>query len=70
MKDTTRVPAPVGELVPWLPSLSLNTTVFQDLLTEILSWLGGMDGASNENDTAEEKIFTDTGCNEQMEESL
>jgi ArsR family transcriptional regulator len=23
---------------------SLNTTVFQDLLTEILGWLGGMDG--------------------------
>lgn len=23
---------------------SLNTTVFQDLLTEIMGWLGGMDG--------------------------
>lgn len=23
---------------------SLNTTVFQDLLTEIVGWLGGMDG--------------------------
>ncbi len=62
MKDTTRVPAPVGELVPWLPSLTL--TVFQDLLTEILGWLGGMDGASNENNTTEEKVFTDTGYNE------
>jgi hypothetical protein len=64
VKDTTRVPAPVGELVPRLPSLSLNTTVFQDLLTEILGWLGGMDGASNENNTTEEKVFTDTGYNE------
>jgi DNA-binding transcriptional ArsR family regulator len=27
---------------------SLNTTVFQDLLTEILSWLGGMDDLSAE----------------------
>lgn len=26
---------------------SLNTTVFQDLLTEILSWLGGMDGTNS-----------------------
>ena len=25
---------------------SLNTTVFQDLLTEIVGWLGGMDEAS------------------------
>src|SRR5438270_11844033 len=24
---------------------SLNTTVFQDLLTEILGWLGGMEGS-------------------------
>lgn len=29
---------------------SLNTTVFQDLLTEIMSWLGGMDEA-NANET-------------------
>ena len=27
---------------------SLNTTVFQDLLTEILSWLGGMEEFSGE----------------------
>ncbi len=26
---------------------SLNTTVFQDLLTEIMGWLGGMDDANN-----------------------
>lgn len=27
---------------------SLNTTVFQDLLTEIVGWLGGMDDAGHE----------------------
>ncbi len=26
---------------------SLNTTVFQDLLTEIMSWLGGLEPSSN-----------------------
>jgi ArsR family transcriptional regulator, repressor of sdpIR and other operons len=26
---------------------SLNTTVFQDLLTEILGWLGGLESSSN-----------------------
>ena len=35
---------------------SLNTTVFQDLLTEILGWLGGMD----EEITTEEDTFEDT----------
>ncbi len=49
---------------------SLNTTVFQDLLTEILGWLGGMDDASNENNTAEEEAFTDTGYIKSMEETL
>jgi ArsR family transcriptional regulator len=31
---------------------SLNTTVFQDLLTELMSWLGGMDtnDVNNESD--------------------
>ena len=29
---------------------SLNTTVFQDLLTEILSWLGGMDELADEDE--------------------
>ena len=28
---------------------SLNTTVFQDLLTEILGWLGGLEPSSNSN---------------------
>lgn len=37
---------------------SLNTTVFQDLLTEILSWLGGMDelAAGGENEDAAETV--------------
>jgi ArsR family transcriptional regulator, arsenate/arsenite/antimonite-responsive transcriptional repressor len=29
---------------------SLNTTVFQDLLTEIVEWLGGTDGAHAEDE--------------------
>ncbi len=32
---------------------SLNTTVFQDLLTEILSWLGGMEDSSEQEDTVQ-----------------
>ena len=28
---------------------SLNTTVFQDLLTEIMGWLGGLEPSSNGN---------------------
>lgn len=37
---------------------SLNTTVFQDLLTEILSWLGGMDelAAGGESEDAAETV--------------
>lgn len=31
---------------------SLNTTVFQDLMTEILEWLGGTDEASHRSDEA------------------
>ncbi len=36
---------------------SLNTTVFQDLLTEILSWLGGMDelAAEGKGENARER---------------
>jgi ArsR family transcriptional regulator, repressor of sdpIR and other operons len=29
---------------------SLNTTVFRDLMTEIMNWLGGMDDVSEESD--------------------
>lgn len=39
---------------------SLNTTVFQDLLTEILSWLGGMEEVPEANsqvpDSAQERF--------------
>jgi DNA-binding transcriptional ArsR family regulator len=36
---------------------SLNTTVFQDLLTEIVGWLGGMDSASEKTGRTEEHDF-------------
>jgi len=49
---------------------SLNTTVFQDLLTEILGWLGGMDGVSEPGDIPKEQEANDTDYNEQMEEHL
>jgi ArsR family transcriptional regulator, repressor of sdpIR and other operons len=48
---------------------SLNTTVFQDLLTEIIGWLGGIDGASETGNLAEED-FSEPGYNEKMEETL
>ncbi len=32
---------------------SLNTTVFQDLLTEIVGWLGGLDGDVESTESAE-----------------
>jgi len=35
---------------------SLNTTVFQDLLTEIMSWLGGMDEVSANETTKNSEI--------------
>ncbi len=49
---------------------SLNTTVFQDLLTEILGWLGGMDGVSEPDDITEEQDAADTNYNEQREENV
>lgn len=39
---------------------SLNTTVFQDLLTEILSWLGGMDGLATEDEEGRAARESDT----------
>ena len=49
---------------------SLNTTVFQDLLTEILGWLGGMEGPFGEIEKTEaHHIGTDsTDTNEHKEE--
>ena len=35
---------------------SLNTTVFQDLLTEIIGWLGGMDEVSANETTKNSEI--------------
>ncbi len=49
---------------------SLNTTVFQDLLTEIIGWLGGIDNASNSDNITESEDVTRPGYNEEMEETL
>ena len=43
---------------------SLNTTVFQDLLTEIIGWLGGIDTISDTDNSIEEKNVTDPEFNE------
>ena len=50
---------------------SLNTTVFQDLLTEIMGWLGGMDGPfGNIEKTEVHNVTTDNkkGNDEHEEE--
>src|SRR5579872_3966946 len=40
---------------------SLNTTVFQDLLTEIISWLGGIDDSPvQEDDPVQENLPEET----------
>ena len=49
---------------------SLNTTVFQDLLTEIIGWLGGIDSTSDTDNSMEEKNVNDPEFNEEMEETL
>src|SRR6516165_3457403 len=49
---------------------SLNTTVFQDLLTEIISWLGGIDSSSNAGNSAEMNAYTGPDYDEEMEETL
>ena len=49
---------------------SLNTTVFQDLLTEIIGWLGGTDNASDTGNITEEEDFIDPGYDEEMEETF
>ncbi len=35
---------------------SLNTTVFQDLLTEIVDWLGGIDEPSDNSDSGKKHV--------------
>jgi DNA-binding transcriptional ArsR family regulator len=55
---------------------SLNTTVFQDLLTEILGWLGGMDNTDRADSARSpgngfehgEEYASDSGDDEIMED--
>jgi ArsR family transcriptional regulator len=49
---------------------SLNTTVFQDLLTEIIGWLGGIDDIPDTNGLTHEEDEIDPAFNEEMEETL
>ncbi len=49
---------------------SLNTTVFQDLLTEIMSWLGGIDSAFDTSNVAEKNNYTLSDYSDDMEETL
>src|SRR5215471_557566 len=44
---------------------SLNTTVFQDLLTEIIGWLGGFDSASDTGKTVEKNYRSDPEFDEE-----
>jgi len=51
---------------------SLNTTVFQDLLTEIMSWLGGLEPSSNGVEQIEHpetySVESKSGLDDQHEE--
>jgi ArsR family transcriptional regulator, repressor of sdpIR and other operons len=49
---------------------SLNTTVFQDLLTEIIGWLGGIDSVTGTGNITEREGLYKPGYNEEMEETL
>src|SRR6266566_9676913 len=49
---------------------SLNTTVFQDLLTEIMGWLGGIDSSSDTGNMTKREDVTGPGYNEEMEETF
>src|SRR5215472_17596042 len=48
---------------------SLNTTVFQDLLTEIIGWLGGFDSTSETDNNSEKSYLSDPGLDEEKEEN-
>ncbi len=48
---------------------SLNTTVFQDLLTEIIGWLGGIDSASDSDNALEKNYLYNQKFDEEMEEN-
>jgi DNA-binding transcriptional ArsR family regulator len=46
---------------------SLNTTVFQDLLTEIISWFGGIDSTSDNTHNIEKNYPPDPELDEEMD---
>ena len=48
---------------------SLNTTVFQDLLTEIIGWLGGIDSSSETSNDFKKNYLSDPEFDEEMEEN-
>lgn len=48
---------------------SLNTTVFQDLLTEIIGWLGGIDSNPETDNALEKSYLYDPEFDEEMEEN-
>jgi DNA-binding transcriptional ArsR family regulator len=48
---------------------SLNTTVFQDLLTEIMGWLGGIDSTPDTDNITEKNYVSDPEFDEEMEEN-
>ncbi len=49
---------------------SLNTTVFQDLLTEIIGWLSGIVSTSGTNNHDDKNYLTDPEFDEEMEGTL
>jgi DNA-binding transcriptional ArsR family regulator len=49
---------------------SLNTTVFQDLLTEIIGWLGGIDSVTGTGNITEREGVYEPDYTEEMEETL
>ena len=46
---------------------SLNTTVFQDLLTEIIGWLGGSDSTSETHNAIEKSYLPNPELDEEMD---
>lgn len=46
---------------------SLNTTVFQDLLTEIIGWLGGVENTSNSDNNERNTYLKDPEFDDEME---
>ncbi len=48
---------------------SLNTTVFQDLLTEIIDWFGGIESTSDTDESDTKKYLADPEFDEEVEET-